>query len=71
MARLASQGLHVAYPLEVVQHACLLENGRVIMAGALEALRQNPDVQEFYLGAASQRNYHDVKHYRRRGRWLA
>ena len=57
--------------LEVVQHAYLLENGRVIMAGASEALRQNPDVQEFYLGAASQRNYHDVKHYRRRKRWLA
>jgi branched-chain amino acid transport system ATP-binding protein len=55
----------------VARHAYLLENGHVVMEGASEALKKNPDIQDFYLGGAEARNYHEVKHYRRRKRWLA
>jgi branched-chain amino acid transport system ATP-binding protein len=41
------------------------------MSGAAAALKQNPDIQEFYLGGAEQKDYRAVKHYRRRKRWLA
>jgi branched-chain amino acid transport system ATP-binding protein len=57
--------------LDVVAHAYLLENGRVVMDGTADALKQNPDIQEFYLGGAGHTDYHAVKHYRRRKRWLA
>jgi len=57
--------------LEVAQHAYLLENGRVVMEGPSAVLKKNPDIQDFYLGGAEARNYHEVKHYRRRKRWLA
>jgi branched-chain amino acid transport system ATP-binding protein len=57
--------------LEIVDHAYLIENGRVVMSGSAETLKANPDVQEFYLGGAGRVDYHAVKHYRRRKRWLA
>jgi branched-chain amino acid transport system ATP-binding protein len=57
--------------LEIVDDAYLIENGRVVMSGSAAELKKNPDVQEFYLGGAGRVNYHDVKHYRRRKRWLA
>jgi branched-chain amino acid transport system ATP-binding protein len=57
--------------LEIVRHAYLIENGHIVMSGSADVLKQNPDVQEFYLGGAGKVNYHDVKHYRRRKRWLA
>ncbi len=57
--------------LDVADHAYLIENGNVVMDGTAEALRQNPDVQEFYLGGGERADYHNVKHYRRRKRWLA
>lgn len=58
--------------LDVVDHAYLLEQGRIVMSGAAEVLRSNPDIQEAYLGSgAVQVDYHAVKHYRRRKRWLA
>ena len=56
--------------LAIAHHAYLIENGRVVMAGTAESLRTNPDVQEFYLGGSHQIDYHAVKHYRRRKRWL-
>jgi branched-chain amino acid transport system ATP-binding protein len=56
--------------LAIAQHAYLIENGRVVMAGSAESLSSNPDVQEFYLGGGHQTDYHAVKHYRRRKRWL-
>lgn len=56
--------------LAVVSHAYLIENGRVVMHDNSEAMRKNPDIQEFYLGGAEGRDYHQVKHYRRRKRWL-
>ena len=57
--------------LNIVSHAYLLENGHIVMSGAADVLRQNPDVQEFYLGGSDKLDYHNVKHYRRRKRWLA
>ncbi len=57
--------------LEIVDHAYLIENGRVVMGGEAAELKRNPDVQEFYLGGAGRVDYHQVKHYRRRKRWLA
>ncbi len=50
-----------------------LENGRVVLDGEAQALRENEDVKEFYLGLSSQgrKSFRDTKHYRRRKRWLA
>src|SRR5215469_12322251 len=51
----------------------VLENGRIVLDGPAKELRENEDVKEFYLGLGSsgRRSYRDVKHYRRRKRWLA
>ena len=51
----------------------ILENGRVVMEGDAEDLRTNEDVKEFYLGLSSsgRKSFKDVKHYRRRKRWLS
>jgi branched-chain amino acid transport system ATP-binding protein len=57
--------------LDIVDHAYLIENGRVVMGGSAQEIKQNPDVQEFYLGGAGKVDYRNVKHYRRRKRWLA
>ena len=62
---------NAAAALEIVSQAYLIENGHVVMSGEAEVLRRNPDVQEFYLGGAGKVDYHNVKHYRRRKRWLA
>jgi branched-chain amino acid transport system ATP-binding protein len=57
--------------LEIVRHAYLVENGQIVMDGPADVLKRNPDVQEFYLGGGGRVDYHAVKHYRRRKRWLA
>ena len=51
----------------------ILENGRVVMDGTAEALSTNEDVKEFYLGLGGEgrKSFREVKHYRRRKRWLA
>jgi branched-chain amino acid transport system ATP-binding protein len=59
--------------LEIADYAYIMENGRVVLDGPAAELARNPDVQEFYLGvteAGERRSYRDVKHYRRRKRWL-
>lgn len=56
--------------LEIVSHGYLIESGRIVMHDTAEALKKNPDIQEFYLGGAENKNFHDIKHYRRRKRWL-
>ena len=68
---LAEQNTNVA--LRYARYGYILETGRVVMDGAAEALAQNEDVKEFYLGVSGEnrRSYRDVKHYRRRKRWLA
>jgi branched-chain amino acid transport system ATP-binding protein len=67
---LAEQNTNVA--LRYARYGYILENGRIVMEGAAEALRNNEDVKEFYLGLGGEgrRSFRDVKHYRRRKRWL-
>jgi branched-chain amino acid transport system ATP-binding protein len=59
--------------LRHADYGYILENGRVVMDGDAAMLATNEDVKEFYLGLSSgeRRNFRDVKHYRRRKRWLA
>lgn len=57
--------------LEIVSDGYLIENGRVVMHGTAQALKANSDIQEFYLGGGSATNFHDIKHYSRRKRWLS
>jgi branched-chain amino acid transport system ATP-binding protein len=68
---LAEQNTHMA--LRYAHHGYILENGRVVLDGTAEALRDNEDVKEFYLGTGSggRTSFRDVKSYRRRKRWLA
>jgi len=59
--------------LGIASYGYVMENGRVVLDGTGESLKENEDVKEFYLGfgALSQRkSYRDVKHYKRRKRWL-
>ncbi len=56
--------------LEVVSYGFLIENGRVVMHDQADSLKKNPDIQEFYLGGTGARNFHEIKHYSRRKRWL-
>jgi branched-chain amino acid transport system ATP-binding protein len=68
---LAEQNTNMA--LKYASYGCILENGRVVMDGAAKALRENEDVKEFYLGIAEgkRKSFREVKHYKRRKRWLA
>jgi branched-chain amino acid transport system ATP-binding protein len=68
---LAEQNTHLA--LRYARYGYILENGRVVLDGDATALAGNADVKEFYLGIAEGRrkSFRDVKHYKRRKRWLA
>ncbi|MES2512382.1 MAG: ABC transporter ATP-binding protein [Pseudomonadota bacterium] len=59
--------------LAIADQAYIMENGRVMLTGSAESLRDNPDVREFYLGIKSGevQSMRDVKHYKRRKRWLS
>jgi len=60
--------------LEMADYGYVMENGRVVMDGLAEKLRDNEDIKEFYLGLSKvgqRRSYREVKHYKRRKRWLA
>jgi branched-chain amino acid transport system ATP-binding protein len=67
---LAEQNTNIA--LRYAHHGYILENGRVVLDGSAAELRENTDVKEFYLGISEGEriNFRDVKHYRRRKRWL-
>lgn len=59
--------------LSVADHGYVMENGRVVLDAPAAKLADNPDVKEFYLGLSTvgeKRSYREVKHYRRRKRWL-
>jgi len=68
---LAEQNTNMA--LRFADYGYILENGRVVMDGPAANLRDNEDVKEFYLGLSTsgRKSYRDVKHYKRRKRWLA
>jgi branched-chain amino acid transport system ATP-binding protein len=60
--------------LSIAHCGYILENGRVVLEGDADALRNNKDIREFYLGltdVGSKRSLREVKHYRRRKRWLS
>jgi len=60
--------------LSIAEHGYVMENGRVVLDAPAAKLADNPDVKEFYLGLSTvgeKRSYREVKHYRRRKRWLA
>ncbi len=68
---LAEQNTNMA--LKYAQYGYILENGRIVLDGDAASLRDNEDVKEFYLGVsgAGRKSFRDVKHYKRRKRWLA
>ena len=68
---LAEQNTNVA--LRFAHYGYILENGRVVMDGPAQQLRENPDVKEFYLGMSDEgrKSFRDVRSYRRRKRWLS
>ena len=60
--------------LAIADYAYIMESGRVVLDGTCDQLRSNQDVREFYLGLSSQTgrtSMKDVKHYKRRKRWLS
>ena len=67
---LAEQNTNIA--LQYAHHGYILENGRVVLDGSADSLRENPDVKEFYLGMAKEgrKSYRTVKSYKRRKRWV-
>ena len=65
---------NAALALDFAEHGYVIENGRIVLEGSAEALAQNSDVKEFYLGLndlGSRKSYRDTKRYRRRKRWLS
>ncbi len=68
---LVEQNAHVA--LQTADYAYVMENGRIVLDGPADALADNADIKEFYLGltqVGERKSYRDVKHYKRRKRWL-
>ncbi len=68
---LVEQNAHMA--LAVAGYGYVMENGKVVLDGPSRRLRQDRDVQEFYLGrrGGARQSYREVKHYKRRKRWLS
>ncbi len=65
---------NAARALDIAHYGYVMENGRVVLEGSPEELRDNADVKEFYLGVSDlgeRKSYRDVKRYRRRKRWLS
>ena len=65
---------NAAMALRVAQYAYVMENGRIVLDGDRKAIAENEDIKEFYLGLSGvgqRKSYRDVKHYRRRKRWLS
>src|SRR5215472_7253250 len=65
---------NAALALDIADHGYVMENGRIVLEGPAEALRQNSDIKEFYLGlneVGGRKSYRELKHYKRRKRWLS
>ena len=59
--------------LSIAEYGYVMENGRIVFDGPAAKLRDNRDIQEFYMGLSDiggRKSYREVKHYRRRKRWL-
>jgi branched-chain amino acid transport system ATP-binding protein len=60
--------------LRFASYAYVMESGRIVVDGDARTISQNEDVREFYLGltgVGQRKSYREVKHYRRRKRWLS
>jgi branched-chain amino acid transport system ATP-binding protein len=69
---LVEQNANIA--LEFAAYGYIMENGKIVLDGPSPKLAENEDVKEFYLGlteVGKKKSYRDVKHYRRRKRWLS
>ena len=68
---------NAAMALSLCHRGYVIENGQIVLEGTAEALRSDDDVREFYLGLGGSsegdraQSYRDIKHYRRRKRWLS
>jgi branched-chain amino acid transport system ATP-binding protein len=68
---LVEQNVRIA--LSIAHYGYVMENGRVVLDGTADFLKNNEDVKEFYIGLSkvgTRKSYRDVKHYKRRKRWL-
>ncbi|MEW6720967.1 MAG: ABC transporter ATP-binding protein [Thermodesulfobacteriota bacterium] len=69
---LVEQNARVA--LSISSYGYIMENGKVVLDGETDKLMNNEDVKEFYLGmteVGSRKSYREIKHYKRRKRWLS
>lgn len=65
---------NVRAALGIADYGYVMENGRIVLDGPASKLKDNEDVKEFYMGISVhgvQKSYRDIKHYRRRKRWLS
>ncbi len=68
---LVEQNVRVA--LSIAHNGYVMENGRIVLDGSADFLKNNEDVKEFYMGLSAmgtKKSYREVKHYKRRKRWL-
>ena len=68
---LVEQNVRIA--LSIAHYGYVMENGRIVLDGTADFLRNNEDVKEFYMGLSAmgtKKSYREVKHYKRRKRWL-
>ncbi len=68
---LVEQNVRIA--LSIASYGYVMENGRVVLDGTADFLKNNEDVKEFYIGLSAlgtRKSYREVKHYKRRKRWL-
>jgi len=64
---------NVRAALNVAEYGYVMENGRIVLDGTADKLKDNEDIQEFYMGLSAvgaKKSYREVKHYKRRKRWL-
>jgi branched-chain amino acid transport system ATP-binding protein len=64
----------VTAAISLASYGYVMESGRIVLDGPVESLRANEDVKEFYLGlteVGARKSYREVKHYKRRKRWLS
>ena len=68
---LVEQNVRIA--LSIAHYGYVMENGKVVLDGPTSRLKENEDIKEFYLGLSGvgqRKSYREVKHYKRRKRWL-
>jgi branched-chain amino acid transport system ATP-binding protein len=68
---LVEQNVRIA--LSIADYGYVMENGRVVLDGSADFLKNNEDIKEFYMGLSAlgtKKSYREVKHYKRRKRWL-